>query len=55
MTAARITQIQAFIALAQMLVIPLFFLPGALYPLHERAAWLAMLTRFGPITGRCTR
>ena len=33
MMAARITQFQAFMALTQMLVLPLFFLSGALYPL----------------------
>jgi ABC-2 type transport system permease protein len=33
MVAARIKQIQAFMALTQMLVMPLFFLSGALYPL----------------------
>ena len=34
MMAARIKQIQAFMALTQMLVMPLFFLSGALYPLN---------------------
>ena len=33
MMAARIKQFQAFMALTQMLVLPLFFLSGALYPL----------------------
>ncbi len=33
MMAARIKQFQAFMALTQMLVMPLFFLSGALYPL----------------------
>lgn len=50
MTAARIKQIQAFMALTQMLVMPLFFLSGALYPLRSLPAWLAVLTRFDPIT-----
>jgi ABC-2 type transport system permease protein len=50
MMAARITQIQAFMALTQMLVMPLFFLSGALYPLRALPAWLAVLTRFDPIT-----
>jgi ABC-2 type transport system permease protein len=40
MMAARITQIQAFMALTQMLVMPLFFLSGALYPFRARPAWL---------------
>src|SRR5215472_3758070 len=39
MMAARIKQFQAFMALTQMLVLPLFFLPGALYPLTGLPAW----------------
>ena len=50
MMAARITQMQAFMALTQMLVMPLFFLSGALYPLRSLPAWLTVLTRFDPIT-----
>src|SRR6202012_2779858 len=50
MMAARITQIQAFMALTQMLVMPLFFLSGALYPLSSLPAWLTVLTRIDPIT-----
>jgi ABC-2 type transport system permease protein len=50
MMAARIKQIQAFMALTQMLVMPLFFLSGALYPLSGLPAWLSVLTRFDPLT-----
>ena len=50
MMAARITQIQAFMALTQMLVMPLFFLSGALYPLNRLPAWLSVLTRVDPLT-----
>ncbi|HTR95816.1 MAG TPA: ABC transporter permease [Trebonia sp.] len=50
MMAARIKQIQAFMALTQMLVMPLFFLSGALYPLRGLPAWLSVLTRFDPLT-----
>jgi daunorubicin resistance ABC transporter membrane protein len=50
MMAARIKQIQAFMALTQMLVMPLFFLSGALYPLRGLPTWLAVVTRFDPIT-----
>jgi ABC-2 type transport system permease protein len=50
MMAARIKKIQAFMALTQMLVMPLFFLSGALYPLNGLPAWLAVLTRFDPLT-----
>jgi ABC-2 type transport system permease protein len=50
MMAARIKQIQAFMALTQMLVMPLFFLSGALYPLRGLPAWLSVLTRFDPLS-----
>jgi ABC-2 type transport system permease protein len=50
MMAARITQFQAFMALTQMLVLPLFFLSGALYPLTGLPAWLSFLTRIDPLT-----
>jgi daunorubicin resistance ABC transporter membrane protein len=50
MMAARITQFQAFMALTQMLVMPLFFLSGALYPLAGLPAWLSVLTRIDPLT-----
>jgi ABC-2 type transport system permease protein len=50
MMAARITQFQAFMALTQMLVLPLFFLSGALYPLTGLPTWLSILTRLDPLT-----
>jgi len=50
MMAARIKQFQAFMALTQMLVMPLFFLSGALYPLRGLPGWLAVLTRIDPLT-----
>ena len=50
MMAARIKQIQAFMALTQLFVLPLFFLSGALYPLNGLPAWLTVLTRIDPLT-----
>jgi ABC-2 type transport system permease protein len=50
MMAARIKKIQAFMALTQMIVLPLFFLSGALYPLNGLPAWLTVLTRIDPLT-----
>jgi ABC-2 type transport system permease protein len=50
MMAARIKQIQAFMALTQMFVLPLFFLSGALYPLNGLPSWLTVLTRVDPLT-----
>ena len=43
-------QIQAFMALTQMFVMPLFFLSGALYPLNGLPSWLTVLTRIDPLT-----
>ncbi|HXW80858.1 MAG TPA: ABC transporter permease [Acidimicrobiales bacterium] len=50
MMAGRITQFQSFMALTQMLVMPLFFLSGALYPLNGLPTWLSVLTRIDPLT-----
>jgi ABC-2 type transport system permease protein len=50
MMAARIKQIQAFMALTQLFVLPLFFLSGALYPLNGLPSWLTVLTRIDPLT-----
>ena len=50
MMAARIKQIQAFMALTQLFVLPLFFLSGALYPLNGLPYWLTVLTRIDPLT-----
>jgi ABC-2 type transport system permease protein len=50
MMAGRIKQMQAFFALTQMSVMPLFFLSGALYPLNGLPVWLAVLTRLDPLT-----
>jgi ABC-2 type transport system permease protein len=50
MMAARIKQFQAFMALTQMLVMPLYFLSGALYPLNGLPTWLTVLTRIDPLT-----
>ena len=37
-------------ALTQMLLMPLFFLSGALYPLRALPGWLTVLTRLDPLT-----
>ena len=50
MIAARIKQIQAFVALTQMMILPLYFLSGALYPLSGLPGWLTVLTRVDPLT-----
>jgi ABC-2 type transport system permease protein len=48
--AARMRNIQTFFGLMQVVVMPMFFLSGALYPLGGLPAWLRALTRIDPIT-----
>jgi ABC-2 type transport system permease protein len=50
MIAVRIKQIQSFMAITQMMVMPLFFISGALFPLSHLPAWLAVLNRVDPLT-----
>jgi len=50
MVATRVKQIQTFTTVMQMLVMPLFFLSGALYPVSGLPDWLAALTRLNPLT-----
>jgi ABC-2 type transport system permease protein len=50
MVAVRVKQIQTFTTVMQMLVMPLFFLSGALYPVAGLPGWLEVLTRLNPLT-----
>ncbi len=50
MVATRVKQIQTFTTVMQMLVMPLFFLSGALYPVSGLPDWLTVLTRLNPLT-----
>jgi ABC-2 type transport system permease protein len=50
MVAARIKQMQAFMGVMQMIVMPMFFLAGALYPVTNLPGWLAVLNRLDPLT-----
>jgi ABC-2 type transport system permease protein len=50
MVAARITQMQSFVGLMQMIVLPMFFLSGALFPVSNLPGWLAVLNRIDPLT-----
>ncbi len=50
MVATRVKQIQTFTTVMQMLVMPLFFLSGALYPTVGLPTWLQVLTRLNPLT-----
>jgi len=50
MVAVRIKQMQSFMGVMQMIVMPMFFLSGALYPVANLPAWLAVLNRIDPLT-----
>jgi ABC-2 type transport system permease protein len=50
MAAARMTQMQSFMALMQMVVMPMFFLAGALFPVAGLPRWLEILNRIDPLT-----
>ena len=50
MVAARISQVQSFMALMQMVIMPMYFLSGALFPVAGLPAWLAFLNRIDPLT-----
>src|SRR2546421_4383808 len=50
MAAARMTQMQSFMALMQMAIMPMFFLAGALFPVSGLPGWLTVLNRVDPLT-----
>ncbi len=50
MVAARVSQMQSFMALMQMAIMPMFFLSGALFPVTGLPQWLAVLNRIDPLT-----
>jgi ABC-2 type transport system permease protein len=48
--AVCIRNIQSFMAMAQMFLMPIFFLSGALFPLRNLPGWLTWATRLDPLT-----
>jgi ABC-2 type transport system permease protein len=50
MVAARIKQIQSFMAVTQMVMMPMFFLSGAIFPVSGLPQWLTILNRLDPMT-----
>ena len=50
MVAARVNQMQSFMALMQMAVMPMFFISGALFSIAALPGWLAVLNRIDPLT-----
>jgi ABC-2 type transport system permease protein len=50
MIAIRIKQMQSFMAVMQMIITPMFFLAGALFPPSGLPGWLTVLNRIDPLT-----
>jgi ABC-2 type transport system permease protein len=50
MVAVRIKQMTAFMGVMQMVVMPMFFISGALFPVANLPGWLAFLNRIDPLT-----
>ncbi|MCL4484729.1 MAG: ABC transporter permease [Nitrospirae bacterium] len=46
----RMTSSQGFMVLMNFIILPLFFLSGALYPLDRLPAWLSLASRMDPMT-----
>ncbi len=50
MLAARVKQVQSAMPMVQLIITPLMFLSGALFPLSGLPTWLAVLTHVNPMT-----
>ena len=50
MIAVRIKQMQSFMGVMQMIVMPMFFISGALFPVAGLPGWLTVLNRLDPLT-----
>lgn len=50
MVAITIKRAQTFTSVVQMLVMPMIFLSGALYPVSDLPTWLRVLNRMNPLT-----
>lgn len=48
--AARVKQVQSAMPLVQMIITPLMFLSGALFPLSNLPGWLSLVTHLNPMT-----
>ncbi len=50
MVAIRIKQMQSFMGVMQMIVMPMFFISGAMFPASGLPGWLTVLNRLDPLT-----
>ena len=49
LAASRMQQVESFQVVMQLLVLPMFFLAGAIFPLNDLPAWLSLLTKIDPL------
>ncbi len=50
MMASRIQQMQSFMALNMLMVMPMYFLSGSMFPSRNLPTWLTILNRVDPLT-----
>jgi ABC-2 type transport system permease protein len=50
MMASRIQQMQSFMALNMLLIMPMYFLSGSMFPSRHLPTWLTVLNRIDPLT-----
>jgi ABC-2 type transport system permease protein len=50
MIAARMKEMEGFQMIVNFIIMPIFFLSGALFPLDRLPQWLSILTRIDPLT-----
>src|SRR5690349_23976195 len=55
MVAVRIKRPQTFTYIMQMLVMPMFFVSGAFFPVSGLPTWLRVLNRIDPLDRKSTR
>lgn len=48
--ASRLEDMQGFQLIMNFLIMPIFFLSGALFPLNNLPSWLSVVTRFNPLS-----
>lgn len=48
--ASRITKMESFMVVMNLIVMPLFFLSGAMFPLKGLPKWMDVLTKINPLT-----
>lgn len=48
--ASRMTQVESFMAVMNFVMLPMFFLSGAIFPPKGLPSWLSVVTKFDPLT-----